>query len=670
MKTRLQGIPVSGGVVICPAAVFTQTVCTGYAETVAAGEAGRELSRFRKALAAAIDGLKRDQAQAAACGRVQADIMVAHLVLLEDKTLAQKIEALIQDGLSAEYAVNKAAEECAGVFADLEDEYMRARSDDIRDIGRRLLRQLTGQIRPAVFLGGRAVLVADELMPSDTALLDKALVAGIVTARGGKTSHTAILSRTMGIPAVAGVGSAWASIGDGDLLIVDGAEGVVYVNPDQDVIARYREKETSCRKERNRLAGVRELPSETQDGKKIEIAANIGKPEEMDRVLEVNADGIGLFRTEFLFMDRDKIPGEEEQFAAYKAVLEALPGKKVVIRTLDAGGDKELCYLHLPPEENPALGLRAIRICLAQRQLFKAQLRALLRAGVYGDLHIMFPMISGLNELRQARQVLQEAERELKEEGMEHAEDLPVGIMVEVPSAALLAEALAGETDFFSIGTNDLVQYTLAVDRMNHQVAHLNDYFDPAVLKLIDLTCRAARKAGIFVGICGEMAGDPLALPLLVGMGLDELSMNPGAVLPCRERLRNLSSEKAVQYAGHALQLASAEEVREYAKGLQSFCGRQAERKEKRLLVEELTVNNPSGLHARPAANFVKTAGLFRADITVSHAGRAANAKSILEVLSLGAGRGAVISLRAEGDDAEEALRALKELARSGFGER
>lgn len=569
MNTCLHGIPVSEGIVICPASVLTQTVCTEYAKTIKDEDVTKEISRFREAVAAAINGLKPDQAQAATIGKVQADIIAAHVLILEDKALATKVEGKIRGGMSAEYAAESAIEEFASIFEAMKDEYMRERSGDIRDIGRRLMMNLTGQSTGAFIPSSQSIVVADDLMPSDTALFDQRFIRGMVTAKGGKTSHTAILARTMGIPAIAGIGSNFSMIKNGDLLIVDGSEGVVYVNPDQALINAYQERAKAYRNYRERLAGLQDIQTETKDGRKIEIAANIGKPEEVARVLETSAEGIGLFRTEFLFMDREKIPTEEEQFIAYKTVLEALPGKKVIIRTLDAGGDKELCYLNLPPEENPALGFRAIRICLAQKELFKTQLRALLRAGLYGDLYIMFPMISCLKEVQQAKQVLQEAAGELAAEGKQHAEALPLGIMVETPAAALMADCLAQEVNFFSIGTNDLVQYTLAVDRMNHQVAYLTDYFDPAVLKLIALTCQAAKKANIFVGMCGEMAGDPLALPLLLGLGLDELSMSPGSILQCKDRIRNILFEKAVTDAAHALRLTSAEQVRQYCKELQ-----------------------------------------------------------------------------------------------------
>lgn len=570
MGTFLRGLAVSEGIAICQAVIFIQTVTGEYEKTVASSDIDTEIERYRTAVGMAIDKLNLSQARAKNLGKVQQDIIATHLLMLNDKTLKDKIESLIHTGMSAEYAVDNAIEEFTKLFGTIDDEYIRERSSDIRDVGRRLLMILNEENTVDFLLGEPKIVVADDLMPSDTALLDAQFVKGIVTAKGGKTSHTAILARTMGIPAVVGVGSDFASIQNGDVLIIDGFKGIVYVNPDLTLKGKYQAQLNEFQAYRARLSRLKDLPSETKDGKSIEIAANIGNPEEVSQVMEMNADGVGLFRTEFLFMKKSQIPSEEEQFEVYKTVLQSFPKHKVIIRTLDAGGDKGLSYLHLLPEENPALGFRAIRVCLAQKEVFKTQLRAMLRAGIYGNLHIMFPMIACLEELQQAKRLLQETERELTAAGVPHAKAPRVGIMIEIPAAALMADRLAQEVDFFSIGTNDLVQYTLAADRMNPQVAYLSDYFAPAVLKMIALTCQAAKKADIFVGMCGEMASDTLAQPLLLGLGITELSMNPNSILPSKDTIRKLSYAETIKYAQYALTLPTADDVRQYCRELQS----------------------------------------------------------------------------------------------------
>ena len=438
---------------------------------------------------------------------------------------------------------------------------MRERAADIKDIGKRLIRILQGKVEDIKYEG---ILVATDLLPSDTAAIDFDSVSGFITALGGKTSHSSILARAAGLSAVVGVGNAIDKLINGDIVIVDGHAGLVIVNPDEVVLADYRKRMVTAQAKAVALAEVGHLPSVTVDGSHIEVASNIGTPADMKKVIAAGADGVGLFRTEFLFLDKTSVPTEEEQFQSYRAVLMAMPDKKIVIRTLDAGGDKQLPFMGGLAEANPALGLRAIRLCMVYKDIFKTQLRALLRAGVEGNLHIMFPMIATLDELVNAKAVLKEVADELKHEGIAHRSDVPVGIMIEVPSAAVIADILAEEVDFFSIGTNDLVQYTMAADRMNEHVAWLSDYFQPPVIRLIANVAKAAQKNGKWVGMCGEMAGDSLATPLLVGLGLTELSMSARCVPMVKSLVRQLTVEQAKKWSDHILTLRTTSDIKKY----------------------------------------------------------------------------------------------------------
>lgn len=530
------------------------------------GSVGEEQERFLTArIKAKAELEKLEEKTKKNIGEQEAQVFAAQTLMLMDPLLESSVKEKISSGLSAETAVSEAGAEIAVMLQNIEDVYLKERAADVKDVAKRIVRILQG--KTAMFqLSG--VIASQDLLPSDTAALDLETVAGFVTALGGKTSHSSILARAAGIPAVVGIGDDLKEIEAGETVIVDGSEGCVIVAPDASTLTEYQEKLAKEISERELLQTLKTLPAVTMDDVTIEVAANIGTPQDMTGVLAVGADGVGLFRSEFLFLQRESLPTEEEQFLAYQKVLAAMPNKKIVIRTLDAGADKELPFLAGKPEANPALGLRAIRLCLTRHDVFKTQLRALLRAGVIGNLHIMFPMIATLEELLSAKEVLEEAKRELISEGTPFRQDIPIGIMVEVPAAALNAGVLVSEVDFFSIGTNDLVQYTMAADRMNDQVSYLSDYFQPAVIRLIQLVAQVANENDKWVGMCGEMAGDPLATPLLVGLGITELSMSARSVPVVKQRIRNMNLLSAREWADRIVRMNQAGEIREYVSEL------------------------------------------------------------------------------------------------------
>jgi phosphotransferase system enzyme I (PtsI) len=472
-------------------------------------------------------------------GEAETAIFDSHLQYLEDPEFAGAALKTVQtEGITAAKAIRDLVAKYIEVFAAIDDEYLRERVADLKDVGGRLLQNLQGNFESGFDgLPEKAVVIAHDLTPSDTAQMDKSKVVAFVTEIGGPTSHSAIMARSLEIPAVVGLTDITKAVNAGDLIIVDGSEGVVMVNPDPETVATYREKQRAFAAAKQGLQKLIHTPTITKNGKHVILAANIGKPDDVDKALAVGAEAIGLFRTEFLYMEREHLPTEDEQFHAYKQVAEAMAGKPVVIRTLDIGGDKQLSYLSLPNEMNPFLGLRAIRLCLTRPELFKTQLRALLKASAYGNIQIMFPMIGSVAEFRAAKGVVQECMRELQTEGVSFNEQAPIGLMIEIPAAALVAEALAKEADFFSIGTNDLIQYTLAVDRMNENVSHLYNPMHPAVLQLIRMTIEAAHREGIWCGMCGEMAGDVKAIPTLLEYGLDEFSMSAAAILEARRMI-------------------------------------------------------------------------------------------------------------------------------------
>ena len=470
-------------------------------------------------------------------GEHEAQVFEAHLTLLDDPEFSGGMLSEIEmNNSNAMKAVQDVTNTFVMIFESMDNEYMRERAADIKDVSKRVILNLSGKGGDAFAVTEpNTIIVAHDLTPSDTAQLDRSKVTGFLTNIGGRTSHSAIMARTLEIPAVVGLKDITTSVKNGDFIIVDGIEGVCIINPEQSVIDEYTEKRAKFLAEQEELKKLISVEAVTKSGRRIEVCGNIGSPADAEAVLENGGDGVGLFRTEFLYMDRDQAPTEEEQFESYKKVLEVMNGKQVVIRTLDIGGDKTLPYLPLPEEMNPFLGYRAIRLCLDRKDIFRVQIRALLRASVYGNLAVMFPMISGLEEFLAAKEFVDECKAELKAEGIAYSEDIQWGIMVEIPAAAVYADELAKYVDFFSIGTNDLIQYTLAADRMSEKVSYLYNPMHPAVLRLIKMTIDGAHKHGKWVGMCGEMAGDETAIPTLVEYGLDEFSMSATSILTAKK---------------------------------------------------------------------------------------------------------------------------------------
>ena len=498
----------------------------------------KEKETLQKALDASKEQLLKIKEKALKeMGEDKAAVFEAHITLLDDPEFTGAMMMEVEsNAVNAMKAVDNVTNTFVMIFESMEDAYMRERAADIKDVSKRIIQNLAG-VNPEAFsvTEENTVIVAHDLTPSDTAGLDRSKVIGFITNIGGRTSHAAIMARTLEIPAVLGLGDITSSVKNGDTIILDGITGDVLINPTEEQVKEYTEKQEAFKKEQEELKKLIDVKTVTKSGKRIEVCGNIGKPEDVDGVIANGGDGVGLFRTEFLYMDRDDAPSEEEQYNSYKHVLEKMDDKQVVIRTLDIGGDKTLPYLPLPEEMNPFLGYRAIRLCLDRKELFKVQLRALLRASVYGNLCVMFPMISGLEEFLQAKEVVEECKAELKAEGKEYSEDIKWGIMVEIPAAAVYADELAKYVDFFSIGTNDLIQYTLAADRMSEKVSYLYNPMHPAVLRLIKMTIDGAHKHGKWVGMCGEMAGDEAAIPTLVEYGLDEFSMSATSILNAKK---------------------------------------------------------------------------------------------------------------------------------------
>ena len=497
-----------------------------------------EKSKLQKALDKAKEQLEKIKAKAAIeMGEEKAAVFEAHITLLDDPEFTGAMLLEIEtSNLNAMKAVENVTNTFVMIFDAMEDAYMRERAADIKDVSSRIISNLAGKGGDAFAITeGNTVVVAHDLTPSDTAQLDRSKVIGFITNIGGRTSHAAIMARTLEIPAVLGLGDITTSVKTGDMIIVDGIEGDVIINPSKEELDEYTSRKQKFQDEQEELKKLIDVKTTTKSGKRIEVCGNIGQPEDVLSVIANGGDGVGLFRTEFLYMDRDSAPTEDEQFESYKFVLEKMEGKQVVIRTLDIGGDKTLPYLPLPEEMNPFLGYRAIRLCLDKKEIFKVQLRALLRASIYGNLCVMFPMISGLEEFIQAKEVVDECKAELKAEGLEYSEKIQWGIMVEIPAAAVYADELAKHVDFFSIGTNDLIQYTLAADRMSEKVSYLYNPMHPAVLRLIKMTIEGAHSQGKWVGMCGEMAGDEAAIPTLIEYGLDEFSMSATSILSAKK---------------------------------------------------------------------------------------------------------------------------------------
>lgn len=533
----MKGTSASAGIGIGKAAIVEETELVIKKETIS--DAAAEKERFHAALNQAMeetDALAKDLATRV--GEKEAEILNGHLMLLSDPMLTGEIENTIAgENACSEYAIENVCNMYADMFASMGDELMQQRATDMRDIKTRMQKILLGVSSVDIAsLPAGSIIVAKDLTPSMTAGINPDNVCGIVTELGGKTSHSAILARALEIPAVVAVEGFLNNVKDGDTVVLDGSEGIVFVNPEETVTAEYETKRTAYLKEKKELDQYIGKPTVTKDGVTIELVANIGKPEDVDKVLQYDAEGIGLFRTEFLFMDRNSMPTEDEQFEAYQKVAIAMNGKPVIIRTLDIGGDKEIPYMGLKKDENPFLGYRAIRFCLDRREdVYRPQLRALLRASAFGNIKIMVPMVTCLEEFREAKAMIEEVKAELDLKGIAYKRDIQVGIMVETAAASLMADAFAKEVDFFSIGTNDLTQYTMSVDRGNDKVSYLYSPLNPAVLRSIRHIIQCGRKEGIMVGMCGEAASDPLMIPLLLAFGLNEFSMSASAVLNARK---------------------------------------------------------------------------------------------------------------------------------------
>ena len=525
-----------------------------------------EVARLDKAVEISKEELTKVKEKALLeLGEHEAEIFEAHLLVLEDPELIDSAKAKIKDEqVNADYALKEIRDMFVSMFESMDNEYMRERAADIKDVTNRIIRHLLGvKIVDLAALEEEVILVAHDLTPSDTATMNKSKVLGFLTDIGGRTSHTAIMARTLEIAAVVGLTDITTKANDGDYIVFNGDTGEVILNPDEETIDKYTKLKNEFDEYRKSLELLKGKPSQTTDKRHVELAGNIGSPNDVEGLIKNDAEGVGLYRTEFLYMDKeDGFPTEEEQYEAYKAVLEGMDNKPIVIRTLDIGGDKELPYFDMEPEMNPFLGYRAIRICLDRKDIFKTQLRALYRASVHGTLRIMFPMISSLEELLAAKEVVAEVKEELKSEGIAYADNVEVGMMIEIPSAAVISDILAKHVDFFSIGTNDLIQYTCAVDRMNQKISYLYNQFNPAVLRLIKTVIDNAHAEGKWVGMCGESAGDQRMIPILLGFGLDEFSMSPISILPARKLITSVSYEDMKKFAGEVLAMGTAEEIK------------------------------------------------------------------------------------------------------------
>lgn len=563
MSKLIKGIAASDGVAIAKAYLLVEPDLT-FDKNEKVTDVEGEVAKFNNAIEASKVELTKIRNNAEVqLGADKAAIFDAHLLVLDDPELIQPIQDKIKnENANAASALTDVTTQFVTIFESMDNEYMKERAADIRDVSKRVLSHILGVELPnPSMIDESVVIVGNDLTPSDTAQLNKEFVQGFATNIGGRTSHSAIMSRSLEIPAIVGTKSITQEVKQGDMIIVDGLNGDVIVNPTEDELIAYQDKRERYFADKKELQKLRDADTVTVDGVHAELAANIGTPNDLPGVIENGAQGIGLYRTEFLYMGRDQMPTEEEQFEAYKEVLEAMDGKRVVVRTLDIGGDKELSYLNLPEEMNPFLGYRAIRLCLAQQDIFRPQLRALLRASVYGKLNIMFPMVAKINEFREAKAILLEEKENLKNEGHDISDDIELGIMVEIPATAALADVFAKEVDFFSIGTNDLIQYTLAADRMSERVSYLYQPYNPSILRLVKQVIEASHKEGKWTGMCGEMAGDETAIPLLLGLGLDEFSMSATSILKARRQINGLSKNEMTELANRAVDCATQEEV-------------------------------------------------------------------------------------------------------------
>ncbi|EMK0976712.1 phosphoenolpyruvate--protein phosphotransferase [Listeria monocytogenes] len=562
MAKELKGIAASDGIAIAKAYLLVEPDLS-YEKTEVT-DVESEVKRFESALEVSRTELSMIREKAAKdLGEDKAQIFDAHLLVLNDPELTGPIEESIKNSnTNAETALQETTDMFIGMFESMDNEYMRERAADIKDVRKRVLSHLLGVTIPnPALIDEEVVVVAADLTPSDTAQLNRNFVKGFVTDIGGRTSHSAIMARSLEIPAVVGTKEVTASVAKNDIVIIDGLEGNVIIHPTEEQIAHYEKIKSDFALQQAEWDKLKNEKTVSKDGVHVELAANSGTPNDLEGVISNGGEAVGLYRTEFLYMGRDNFPTEEEQFEAYKAVVSGMDGKSVVVRTLDIGGDKTLPYLELPEEMNPFLGFRAIRLCFANEELFRTQLRALLRASVYGNLKIMFPMIATVNEFRQARDILLDEKAKLKAAGTEVSDSIELGIMIEIPAAAVLADQFAKEVDFFSIGTNDLIQYTMAADRMNERVSYLYQPYNPSILRLVKMVIDASHKEGKWTGMCGEMAGDQTAVPLLLGLGLDEFSMSASSILKSRSLIKRLDQSEMVKLAEEALNKSTAEEV-------------------------------------------------------------------------------------------------------------
>jgi len=569
MNKKITGIAASNGIAIAKA--FRLENPELIVEKTIINDCDAELSRFQLALDHSKSELEAIQEKTTQeISKDEAAIFNAHLLVLSDPELLGPItERIKTENVNAEFALQETSTMFIHLFESMDNEYMKERAADIRDVTKRLLSHLLGvSIQSPSMISEEVIIIAEDLTPSDTVQLNPKFVKGFVTDIGGRTSHSAILARTLEIPAVVGAKTVMSIINNHTIVIVDGIDGEIIVNPDHDTITYYEQKQAAFERQKSEWASLVNEPSITLDGHQVELGANIGTPNDVSGVLQNGGEAIGLYRTEFLYMGRNQFPTEEEQVEAYASVLKQMNGKPTVVRTLDIGGDKELPYLQLPNEMNPFLGLRAIRLCLEMEDMFRTQLRALLRASVHGNLKIMFPMIATIEEFRQAKSLFIEEKSKLKNEGIPVNESIEVGIMVEIPSTAVMADIFAKEVDFFSIGTNDLIQYTMAADRMNERISYLYQPYNPAILRLVKNVIDAAHKEGKWTGMCGEMAGDEIAIPILLGLGLDEFSMSASTILKARSQIKKLSKVEMESHIETILSLSTSDDVESYVNSL------------------------------------------------------------------------------------------------------